>query len=160
MLLVAVDIEGCSGVVAAAAARLAKDLGQDVVLCTCVQPPDGISWGAPLHGDLEGQTVESALVADATKALERLARGFDTPVKVRVSEGPPVETVLKLAEEYQPRMLILGTHARKGVTRWFQGSVAEEILRHSRWPVHIIPGGDVVPHPTAVRTQLDVETDG
>jgi nucleotide-binding universal stress UspA family protein len=160
MLLVAVDIEGCAGVVCAEAAQLAKDLGQETVLCTCVQPPDGLTWGAPLHGDLEGRTVEQALVGDATRALQMLARGFDTPVSVRVLEGPPVEKVIEAAEELKPRMLVLGTHARKGVARWFQGSVAEEILRRSHWPVHIVPGGDVVPHPTAVRTQLDVETQG
>lgn len=162
MLLVALDIEGCSGVVAAEAAQLAKELGQDVVLCTCVQPPDGLTWGAPLHGDLEGQTAESALVADAKKELERLARGFDGTVNVRVhvSEGPPVDSVIDLAEELNPRMLVLGTHARQGLSRFFQGSVAEEILRRSHWPVHIVPGGDVVPHPRAVRQQLDVETEG
>ncbi len=160
MLLVAVDIEGCSGVVAAEASRLAEELNQDVVLCTCVQPPDGLTWGAKLHGDLEGKTVEQALVADARRELERLAKGFKGSVRVHVSEGPPVDSVIQLAEELSPRMLVLGTHARKGISRFFQGSVAEEILRRSRWPVHIVPGGDVVPHPRAVRSQLDVETDG
>jgi len=160
MLLVAVDIEGCAGVVCAEAASLAKRLGEEAVLCTCVQPPDGLTWGAPLHGELEGRTVEEALVADATQELEALAKGFETPVSVRVLEGPPVESVIGLAEELTPSMVVLGTHGRKGLARWFQGSVAEEILRRSHWPVHIVPGGDVLPHPTAVRTQLDVETEG
>ena len=40
-----------------------------------------------------------------------------------------------MAEEHHCDLIILGTHARTGLSRVLLGSVAEDVIRHSRVPV-------------------------
>ena len=35
-------------------------------------------------------------------------------------------------------MIVMATHGRGGVTRWFLGSVAEEVVRHAPVPVLLV----------------------
>lgn len=49
-------------------------------------------------------------------------------------EGDPKEAILKLAEQRAPSLVVLGTHAGNWVEHKLIGSVAEAILRSSRWP--------------------------
>lgn len=49
-------------------------------------------------------------------------------------EGDPKEALAKLAEENQPSMIVLGTHGGGWIERGLIGSVAEGILRSTRWP--------------------------
>lgn len=49
--------------------------------------------------------------------------------------GDPRRKLPALAEEQAPSLLVLGTHGRGWLGRELLGSVAEEILRSTRWPV-------------------------
>jgi universal stress protein A len=51
--------------------------------------------------------------------------------------GIPTEQILKFAREHQPRMLILGTHGRQGLSR-ILGSVASRVVRHAECPVMVL----------------------
>jgi nucleotide-binding universal stress UspA family protein len=49
--------------------------------------------------------------------------------------GEPAETILAAALELNIDLIAMCTHARKGLPRWFMGSVAEAVVRKSRLPV-------------------------
>lgn len=49
-------------------------------------------------------------------------------------EGDPKEVLPVLAEEHAPSMMVLGTHGGGRLERGVIGSVAEQILRSTRWP--------------------------
>jgi nucleotide-binding universal stress UspA family protein len=49
-------------------------------------------------------------------------------------EGDPKKVLPKLADQNSPSMVVLGTHGGGWVERSVLGSVAEEILRSTRWP--------------------------
>lgn len=49
-------------------------------------------------------------------------------------EGDPKEVIPALADNNAPAILVLGTHGGGRVERGIIGSVAEKILRSSRWP--------------------------
>ena len=49
-------------------------------------------------------------------------------------EGDPKEVLPGLAEEYAPSLIVLGTHGGGRFARGVIGSVAEQILRSTRWP--------------------------
>ncbi|MBV8530060.1 MAG: universal stress protein, partial [Candidatus Eremiobacteraeota bacterium] len=49
--------------------------------------------------------------------------------------GAPHEEILKFAEREQADVIVMGTHGRSGVPRFFVGSVAEAVLRQSHCPV-------------------------
>jgi nucleotide-binding universal stress UspA family protein len=58
---------------------------------------------------------------------------------IQVIEGEPVVEILKKADEMRADVLIMGTHSKGLVSETFLGSVATDVLRHSRVPVFIIP---------------------
>ncbi len=49
-------------------------------------------------------------------------------------EGDPREAIPHLANEHAPSLIVLGTHGGTRFERGVIGSVAEQILRSSRWP--------------------------
>ncbi len=55
------------------------------------------------------------------------------------AEGKPHEEVLKTAQDWGADIIVMGSHGRTGIKRLLMGSVAENVLRHSKCPVLIIP---------------------
>jgi len=49
-------------------------------------------------------------------------------------EGDPKDTITRLADSNEPSMIVLGTHGRSRLERGIIGSIAEKILRSTRWP--------------------------
>ena len=49
-------------------------------------------------------------------------------------EGEPKDVIPALADNNAPAIIVLGTHGRGRIDRGIIGSVAEKILRSSRWP--------------------------
>lgn len=64
-------------------------------------------------------------------------------VHVVVGEGPPQDGILRMAVSFD--LIVAGTHRRHGPRRWWLGSVAEAVVRHSPRPVLVVPAGAVVP---------------
>ena len=75
--------------------------------------------------------VQRELGGDAAR-LKRVAA-------IEVVEGEPVLEILRKADKMQADVLVMGTHGKGLVAETFLGSVAAEVLRHSRIPVFIIP---------------------
>lgn len=71
---------------------------------------------------------------ELTAELRRLVAGTTTrAADVRVVEGPPVDTIL--AQSADADLVVLGTHGRRGPSRWWLGSVAERVVRAAHLPV-------------------------
>jgi len=49
-------------------------------------------------------------------------------------EGNPEDVIPDLADKHEPSMIVLGTHGGGRLERGIIGSVAEKILRSTRWP--------------------------
>lgn len=59
-------------------------------------------------------------------------------------EGNPKKVIPELANKNEPSMIVLGTHGGNRLERGIIGSVAENILRSTRWPTltvgpHVLP---------------------
>ena len=71
--------------------------------------------------------------------IERLSRLVPVECGIRVEtilvEGNASQQILRIAEEHHCDLIILGTHGRTGLSRVLLGSVAEDVIRHSRFPV-------------------------
>lgn len=52
-----------------------------------------------------------------------------------LGERTPAEAVIDFAERYRFDLIVMGTHARKGIARMLGGSVTEEIVRRAPCPV-------------------------
>lgn len=69
-------------------------------------------------------------------AAERLrSAGFDASTSVR--EGDPKMVILDCVAEWSPDLIVMGSHGRKGVTRFVLGSVSEAVSRHAHCSVEI-----------------------
>ena len=73
--------------------------------------------------------VDRALESAAAKGVE--ARG-------RVVEGTTWEAILALAGEEQADLIVVGSHGRRGLQRFFLGSVAEHVVRTAAVPVLVV----------------------
>ena len=82
------------------------------------------------------------------KGLEEFCGKIETQInrpclalvsKIIVSQGYPVEEILKIADEERCDAIVLGTHGKGFLRHTFLGSVAVSVLERTRKPVFIIP---------------------
>jgi nucleotide-binding universal stress UspA family protein len=60
------------------------------------------------------------------------------PLEYILGEGDPVTAILEAATEHRCDLIVLGSHGRRGLLRWLEGSVAEEVIRRSNCPVLVV----------------------
>jgi len=60
---------------------------------------------------------------------------FETVTK----SGRVDKEILEFAEKEKVNLIVMGTHGRTGIEHVFFGSVAEKVLRHSPFPVFVMP---------------------
>lgn len=71
--------------------------------------------------------------------LDAKVRTFPVPAAWSLLTGSPAEQILqKTRSRPSPELIIMGTRGRRGVGRLLIGSVAEEVVRHSRRPVMVL----------------------
>jgi universal stress protein A len=64
-------------------------------------------------------------------ALNKLAGSFDLKVETISKEGDPGHEIIRVAEEEDADLIVLGTHGYRGWKRFTLGSVAELVGRHA-----------------------------
>ena len=70
--------------------------------------------------------------------VERLGKEAGVKVEPVFLRGIPAEEILDYAEENDIDLIVMGTQGLTGVKRFLIGSVAENVLRHSKVPVMIV----------------------
>jgi nucleotide-binding universal stress UspA family protein len=112
------------------ACALARDYQARLVLLHVVEPPvyyGELGMAVPLPADFH-ETLHSK--------LSHLAPAdCGVPVETLLMEGNAAREILRVAEEQHISLIVLGTHGRTGFSRVLLGSVAEDVIRHSRVPV-------------------------
>lgn len=73
----------------------------------------------------------------AAAAKELAAAGVTA--ETLVTEGRPVEALLRAAEEHDAQAIVVGSHGHGAVTAAFLGSTALKLLNHSSMPVLVVP---------------------
>jgi nucleotide-binding universal stress UspA family protein len=89
---------------------------------------------------------------------EQLANLRPTDDCVRVEhhlcEGPPANEILRVAQDFDCDLIVMGTHGRSGLGRLMLGSVAEEVLRKAPCTVLLVkPAVAAVSSPAAAHRQ-------
>jgi nucleotide-binding universal stress UspA family protein len=81
--------------------------------------------------------------AEITTELTRFAKTATTwPTTIVVADGRPLDVIL--AQSADADLLVLGTHGRRGPSRWWLGSVAERVVRAADVPV-LVTRADATP---------------
>ena len=130
-ILCPIDFGDASMKAFALAKELAARLEEDVVLLhVFVEPVVAYPGMTPILVPGMSDEVASA----ARRALDDLAAA-NPGVRTLLRTGEPAAEILAAAEALAPRMIVMGTHGRRGIQRLFLGSVAERVVRSSAAPV-------------------------
>ncbi|TSD15056.1 universal stress protein [Haloglomus irregulare] len=84
--------------------------------------------------------------AETGTAVERTATlaAANDPVETAVVDGDPADAIADYVAEAAPDAIVMGTHGRRGITRFVAGSVTERVLRTATVPVFTVrcPDGE------------------
>ncbi|OEU84762.1 MAG: hypothetical protein BA865_05055 [Desulfobacterales bacterium S5133MH4] len=69
-----------------------------------------------------------------TKKIEDAVR-----FEVVTRSGREDEEIIEFAKKEKVDIIVMGTHGKTGIEHVFFGSVAEKVLRHSPFPIFVIP---------------------
>ena len=86
-----------------------------------------------------GEEHYEGYLAGVAKKVE--AEGVE--VEADVLLGDPTEEILRAIEQRDPRLLVMATHGRSGLSRWRYGSVASKLAREAPVPTMMV-GPNVV----------------
>lgn len=115
-----------------------------LVLLHVVEPPPYIPEGgtaydiAPLMRSLRDHG--QGLLKRACAQCE--AAGLTAEADIHDTDGRVADTVAERARKRDCDLVVMGTHGRRGVSRWVMGSDAEIVARHSPVPVLLVRGSD------------------
>jgi nucleotide-binding universal stress UspA family protein len=87
---------------------------------------------APMLAEMHAAT--DAHLANILAQLDRRGVTLETVVV----EGEPASALVAAAASAQADLLVIGSHGRRGLRRFFLGSVAENVVRHSPTPVLVV----------------------
>ncbi|MCB9472171.1 MAG: universal stress protein [Cyanobacteriota/Melainabacteria group bacterium] len=88
---------------------------------------------------VERKVLMEKSVEDQVTSLTRSLPGHKiTGLVVPESFGGPVDTILNTAEEIEADLIVMGSHQRKGIDRFWLGSVSEAVAEHAHCSVEII----------------------
>ncbi|MFE3848754.1 universal stress protein [Flavobacterium sp. LB3P45] len=135
-ILIAVDNDSTLEKIALNGFQLASQLNAEIALLSVVDLTMLITEGAVTPKEFADITIN-----DYKKNQQMLIDTVfkDYKVWTFVEKGIPHEVILKVAQEWDADLIVLGTHGRTGISHLIMGSVAEKIVRHSEIPVFIIP---------------------
>jgi len=135
-VLVATDFGSSSQRAVHVAAELAKRLmARFTVLHVIHESLPVYAMEAPLAMAMDSpETRERSAKLELDSFLESLANA-GAPCAGVVRFGEPAQEIVACAEEAGCDVIVVGTHGRRGLTRWLLGSVAEKLVRSSHVPV-------------------------
>ncbi|MDH4092893.1 MAG: universal stress protein [Cyclobacteriaceae bacterium] len=96
-----------------------------------------------MHNADAGILPEEAMVMlrqEAKSTLEKLTALYAAQdVVTFMPEDEPADGIIKTAESWGADLMVMGTHGRTGLMHLLLGSVAEQVLRHSKIPTVVVP---------------------
>ena len=93
----------------------------------------GVDYVTPELMNLQQQGSETML----ERAIKKYGHGQD--ISHFTEYGPTAEGIVDCAKKFHADMIVVGTHSRTGLDRFFMGSIAEHVVRYSPVPVIVVP---------------------
>jgi nucleotide-binding universal stress UspA family protein len=144
-ILVATDFSDASAPATAYAFFLARVLNARLYIMHVV-PEDDVRAITAIRTYLQSEVTPDTLVKsfydEADKRLATLVEDAHATALVHerlIVTGQPAAEIMSWAAAKQAQLIIIGTHGRRGVTRFLMGSVAERVLREAPCAVLVVP---------------------
>lgn len=119
---------------------LARSLNARVTLLYALPSMDHHPTGTPFVSPVPIPSDEEHL-SRARQDLEKLRDRFDgIDVTMDARAGEEVaEVICDYAVEHDVDIITIASHGRSGISRLVMGSIAEQVLRHAKVPVLVVP---------------------
>ena len=148
-ILIALDNNAGAQKVAEGGYVLAEALGgQTILLHVTSHTPYNSSLNySPIMG-FDSFSNLDAVQTNTEKELKKTAEDYldnikwnlgDETIQTMIKEGDYAEIILQTAKEMNAKIIVMGTHSRKGLDKVLLGSVAENVLHNSTIPLFVIP---------------------
>jgi len=136
-ILVATDFSSCSSAALERAGYIAGSLGAQLTAIHVwnykAVYTDAMVGSGPPEDAVHKREAEAA---EGMAAFTERARAAGVTItETLMRRGSPEEEIVKAAEEGGFDLIVMGTHGREGVPRFFIGSVAEHVVRRAGCPV-------------------------
>jgi universal stress protein A len=135
IILAPTDFSETADVAIEYAVELGAQLGATVHLLHVITVP---SYGIPELGVAHANAIVKTAAIEGQRALDALADRCRSKVNlgpVRIEVGDARDTIDRIATELDADLIVMGTHGRRGLSRFFLGSVAEAVVRSAPCPV-------------------------
>ena len=77
---------------------------------------------------------------ETTHYVETTGKILNVAVEPMILEGKPAEEIVNFEEKNDIELIVMGTLGKTGVQHFLLGSVAENVVRHSKKPVLVMRG--------------------
>jgi nucleotide-binding universal stress UspA family protein len=136
-ILIGSDLSGVSDVAIRQGAALLKAPGDELALCHVLPEPQLRTLFPQEHERDKAALLElqPRFTAALRAQLERLFGEKSVPFSTFVEFGSDYSELIHRAEQWQADLLVVGSHGRAGLSRFFSPSVAERVVRHATCPV-------------------------
>jgi len=135
-ILIAIDSNPSAEIVAQSGLQLGRQFGSQIALISIIDP-DSIPDDHPATPRELEDMMEHNLNQSQLNVIDKVFKKF--PVTSFVEKGIPYKAIIKAAEKWGADIIVMGTHGRKGIPHLLLGSVAEDVIRHSKKNVIVIP---------------------
>jgi nucleotide-binding universal stress UspA family protein len=136
-IMVATDGSVCSRMAANKGIELGKLSGGTVYAVYVVST----EYFSSMAVGFNWERMHEALKKEGAQAVSYI-KGIGELEKVNVElvllEGRPAEELIRYAEEAEMDVIVIGTLGKTGLDRLLLGSVAENVIRHSKIPVMVV----------------------
>jgi nucleotide-binding universal stress UspA family protein len=83
------------------------------------------------------------LIDKINKKIEGIAAKHDYKIeKIIYDVGEPAQKIIETAKTNKVDLITMATHQRKGIEKFFLGSISEKVLMYSDTPVLVLPPSD------------------
>ena len=151
--LAAVDLSDCSR----RALQVARALGfLTKMRVVILHAFDAMAKGMMIYANVDQPKIEEYVSELAQRTRRELGQFLETldlqavQHSVLLKEGGAAKTIIDVANEIRPDLVVIGTHGRGGVEKVLLGSVAEEILRRLPRDMLVVPPAPTDPTTGAV----------
>ncbi|MCC4767212.1 MAG: universal stress protein [Methanosarcina vacuolata] len=135
--MIATDGSVCSRLAANRGIELARLSGGTVYAVYVIST----EYFSSMAVDFNWERMHEALRKDGCKAVnyvKGIGEMENVNVKCVLLEGHPATELIRYAEEEKMDIIVMGTLGRTGIDRLLLGSVAVNVVRHSKVPVMVV----------------------
>jgi nucleotide-binding universal stress UspA family protein len=134
-ILLATDLSEASSSATDEAFELARRLDIALLVVSVIDPRSLLLPGGRFGARIDQVRERREQLA---QALVERGREVGVPVSFLVWSGDPGDMIVEAAEAEHVEMIVVGSHGRGAVGRFFIGSVSEHVVRHAPCPVLVV----------------------